>query len=143
MNENSAATNGPDIHNPVRRIDVRGELITVKELVWKDCLQAVREMTATVLQLLGPGGTTMVLDKEKIVAAITQQEQLVTWVLEKATGKPQDWIATLRPRELLPLVEAAVELNLSDEVVKSGKALAGRMGGVFGQTKPSPARSTP
>ena len=132
-----------DIHNPVERVKIStGELVEVRELVWKDCLRAVKEMTDTVLELLGPGGGTLVLDKDKIVRALGAQENLVTWVLEKSTGRTQEWVNALSGRDALCLLRAAVDLNLSDEVLAAGKALAGRMGAVFGQKSKSPAQST-
>lgn len=83
------------------------------------------------MKLLGSGGT-LVLDKEKIIQAIGEQEELIQWVLEKSTGKDAKFVAELKASEVLPLIMAVVDLNLSEEVLGAGKTLAAKMGGIFG-----------
>jgi hypothetical protein len=78
-----------DIHNPVATVTVRGEAVEVRELTWKDSLRAVRDMTGTIMKLVSPDGTKLLLDRERLVAAISEQEALVSWVLTRATGRDQ------------------------------------------------------
>jgi hypothetical protein len=131
-----------DVLNPVIPVKVRGETVDVRELTWKDYLRAVKDLTGTILKLMGEGGTTLVLNREKILEAITAQEDLVGWVIEKSTGKDQAFINSLSARELLPLLIAVVDLNLSEEVIGPGKELAGRMGAALGLKTASPESLT-
>jgi hypothetical protein len=131
-----------DVLNPVVAIKIRDRLIEVKEMPWKDYLRAVKDMTGTLMKLIGPGGNTLALTKENVIEALTAQEELLTWVLQKCTGEEQTFISSLSAREILPLIQAAVDLNLSQEVVGAGKKLAGQMGQVFGLKKQSPGPLT-
>lgn len=134
-----------NIHNPITVVRTSsGELVEVRELTWKNCLTAIKKLTDTVLELLGKqqGGSSiaLTLDKEKLVSAITSQEELVTWALMKSTGRDQAWVDALSARDCLALVKAMVDQNLSDEVLAAGKGLADRMGAVFGRSSKSPAQ---
>ena len=131
----------PSVLNPLATVQIRGESITVKELVWKDYLRAMKDMTGAILSILAKDGT-IVLNREKIIEAITAQEELVSWVLQRSTGKDAKWVDSLSAREFLPLLEAVVDLNLSEEVVGQGKRVAGRLGQVLALKKISLAPST-
>lgn len=129
-----------DVLNPVVTVKIRDELIEVKELTWKDYLRAVKEMTDAILKLLNGKGE-FALDRDKVVEALGAQENLIAWVAEKCTGRDQKWVGSLKGREMLALLRIIVDLNLSEEVIGSGKAVAGRMGEVFGVKKLSLAPS--
>lgn len=121
-----------DVLNPVRSVTIRGTVVEVTELKWKDYTRAVKELSASLLKLVGPNGQTINLDRELIIETITAQEELLTWVLQKATGQSQSWVDDLTAKEAIALVQVVVDLNLSLEVISGGKALAGQMGKVFG-----------
>lgn len=135
-----------DVLNPLVPVEIRGERIEVRELNWKDYSRAIKELTGSAMKLLGTGGT-LVLDKEKIIQAIGEQESLIQWVVEKSTGRDSKYVSSLSTREILPLISAVVDLNLSEEVLGAGKKLAGQMGGIFGlkiqSLKPSITSSAP
>jgi hypothetical protein len=127
--------------NPLIPVSVRGERVEVREMNWKDSLRAVKEMTGAIMTLVNNKGE-MVLDKTKIIEALTSQEALASWVIQKSTDKDGAWVDSLSTREFLPIIIAVVDLNLSDEVIGSGKTLAGRMGKVLGLKTISPKQST-
>lgn len=135
-----------DVLNAVRLVKVRGEQVEVRELTWKDYVRAVKQMTGTILGLIGDGGKismdAIVLNREKLTEAIGAQEDLVAWVLAKSTSRDQAWVDSLSAREVLPLLDAVIELNLSPEVIEQGKKLAGQMGEAFGLKKASVAPAT-
>jgi len=134
-----------DILNPVISVpNIKGETVDVKELTWKEYLRAMKELASSMLRFLEAGKTELtlavVLDPKKIIEAIGEQEAMVEWILAASTNRKVEWIRTLSGREILALLEAVVQLNLSDEVVSSGKALAGRMRVIFGSTKSLPGQ---
>jgi hypothetical protein len=128
-----------DVLNPVATVLIRGEAVQVSELTWKDYLRAIREVTDAVMKLLKNG--QVVLDRDKIVEFIINQEATLSWVLEAATKKDATFLNKLSAREIIPLIQKVVDLNLNDEVLGPGKALAGRMGDVFGLKKVSLGQS--
>lgn len=126
-----------------------GENVEVLELRWKDSLRAIKEMCGTVLQLLGPDGGNVQsgelvirLDRDRVVAAIVEQESLLTWVLMKSTARDQEWVDGLGTSDALALIQTVVDLNLNDEVLSRGKALAGTMSRVFATGRPLPGSTT-
>lgn len=131
----------PDAFNGVRTVNLDNKVVEVRELRWRDYLYVIKGITGTVLELVGPGGTTFVLDKGRIVEAIGNQEALVGWVLARSTGLTPDEVENLTAREVMPLLEAVVELNLNDEVIALGKRVAGRMADVFALKTLSPGQS--
>jgi hypothetical protein len=121
-----------DVLNPVIPVKIRGETVEVRELTWKDYLRAIKEATGSVLKLMSESGATLELSKDKVVEVIGAQEELVSWVLEKSTGKDQAYISNLTALEMVRLLNAVVDLNLNEELVGAGKGLAGRMANVIG-----------
>lgn len=121
-----------DILNPVVPVKIRGELVEVRELTWKDYLRAVKESAGALMKLITPDGKAVQFNKDTIIEVLTSQEDVAGWVLEKSTGKDAKFIAGLSAREIIPLLQAVVDLNLSEEVVGPGKILAGRMVDLLG-----------
>jgi hypothetical protein len=133
-----------DILDPRKRVRIKGEELEIRGLTWKDHIRAVKELTATIMELLAQNkdGNATQLDAETIVSAITKQESLATWMITRSTGKDGAWVDSLRAAEALTILNAIVELNLTEEIIGLGKGLAERMSGVFGLSKASLARST-
>lgn len=147
--------NTPDALNPVIRVpNIQGASVDVKELRWRDYLRAIKELTTSILTLLDTakpgtkgddqedgfafdvgGGKVLKIGKDRLLQAIASNEELVLWVLQSSTGKGPEWVEACSGREVLALLAAVIELNLSKEVVGSGKALADHMRGVFGSKK--------
>lgn len=134
-----------NVLNPVVTVKLRGDrTIEVKELAWKDYLRAIKQMTESLLKLIAnqknkPANAleiasaegSLIIDRDKLVQAIGEQEDLVAWVLQKSTGQSQEWVDQLSAADALAILDAVVSLNFTEEVIAAGKALAGRMGGVF------------
>lgn len=134
-----------DVLNPVRTIKVMGEVFEVRELPWKDYLHVIREMTSTAFDLFGGSKISLgelSLDKDKLVSALSNQEDLLSYAIEKSTSIPKDKIEKLTAAEALLVVDTIAEMNLRPEIVSVGKRLAGRMADVFGVKNPLPEQST-
>lgn len=128
--------------NPVIPVNIQGEVVEVRELTWKDYLAVIKRVTGTALSVVGPGGK-LDLNAANLTDAITEQEDTLQLVLSKSTGKDQEWVAKLSARDACRLLDAAVALNLSEEVLAEGKKLAGKMAGVFGLKKVGLKPSSP
>jgi hypothetical protein len=126
--------------------------VDVRELSWREYLAVVKRLTDTVFKVVGKDinslskakELTITLEPKALISAISEQEDLVAWLVEKTTGLKQDEISKLSPVEVMPLLGLIVEMNLTPEHVAAGKALAGQMGAIFGVLKTgSPEQSTP
>lgn len=121
-----------EILNPVVRVQLRKESIDVTELTWKDHVRAVKELAGAMIKLISGDGKSITLNKDSLLEAVIAQESLVQWVVEKSTGRDAQWVSQLGGRDMLVVLKAVVDLNLSEEYIKSGKELAGQMGDIFG-----------
>jgi len=120
------------ILNPVRSVKLRAqeELVDVHELTWKDYLRAVSMLAKSVSTLLTPDGKVS-QDPSAIVSAIVEQEALASFVISRATKKDEKWVEKLSMADMLVILQIVVEMNLTEEIIGSGKALAARMGQVL------------
>ena len=107
--------NEAEILNPVRAVRVGAVDVAVRELKWSDALK--------FLQSIGEYGN-LLFDKdgnfhftiESLGQIIAETEELSGFLIQKSTGKDQDWINDLDLSHALDLIEAALLINL--EVVK-------------------------
>lgn len=130
--------------NPVLTVRVRGEAVDIKELKWRDSLRLVKSITDSLTELLAKrnAGGQLELGAEDIVTAITKTEDVAGWLIEATTGKPTEWVNGLSTREAMQVLSAAVKLNLSEDVIGSGKELAGHLSAAFGRRSKSLESST-
>ena len=129
------------ILNPVRTVQLRAQAVDVSELTWKDYLRAVKMLASTVSKLLTPDGKVN-SDPAAVVSAIADQEALASFVVSRATKRDEKWVEQLSLQDMLTLLTAVVEMNLTEEIIGTGKALAGRMGGILTSKKPLPGQQT-
>jgi hypothetical protein len=138
-----------EVFNPTRQVRVQSGTWEVRELLWRDYLATVKRMADLILRFVSDGGGgkySLIFEADKLIAGIADTEGLAEWLIAKSTGKPKEDIEALTASEALSLLAAVVDLNLSDELIASGKALAGRVRAVFNQhsapSAPSPGLAT-
>ena len=129
---------------PEKEIRISGSdaPLTVGALSWKDGLAFVAKISQTILQqasfiaTLGENGLAS-LTAEKIGEVVAGSAELCEWLLTRtvfgktASAQP----STLNPSTLqampvvdvLRLLDAALEVNLSEEVLGLGKSVGGRL----------------
>jgi hypothetical protein len=129
-----------DVLNPIRRPRIAGAEIEVRELRWRDTSYAVQQLTDAIAGMIDIQGTAfnLIIDRQKLLDAIIKNESLLAFVLEKATGRDADWVTNLSTRDMLLLLDAVLDVNLSEEVLNAGKKVAERLKKLFGSMKPSP-----
>ncbi len=116
-------TLNPIISVKIARRDLE-ESVEVQELTWKDFLRAIKQLSAALLEVLDAKGG-FALTKDNLVKAITESEDLMSWVIHKSCpGKDQAWVDGLTSSHVLPIIEAIITLNASEEAIGSGKKLA-------------------
>lgn len=130
-----------DTLNPIRQVQIGDETVTVRELTWKEYLHVIRELTSTVFTFITDKGA-IEWKKDRIVDALMKQEGLLDWVLQKSTDRPGEWVASLKATHMLRLLEAIIDLNLNEDIVGRGKAVAGRIGQVISWKNVSSELST-
>jgi len=128
-----------EILNPVKTVVVRGETVTVSELTWPKAMQLLNLVAKHVGGLLDARGN-IDLSAERLAELAANTEGLASFLILESTGKGQDWLNELTAPEALDVLDAAVELTLSPELIGRGKKVAGRVRDALG-LRISPASS--
>lgn len=145
----------PSILRPERTVKLSDGEVVVHDLPWHDALQFLKLLSSHAKDLLGnvgPDGRVNVGDIiPKLADLIGNVEELSTFLLTRSTGKSADWLLGApidqgRGREggrstleVLALLDAALEVNLSDGLIELGKKVGGRLQRVL----PSKTNATP
>jgi hypothetical protein len=119
------ATEDADILFPDREITVGGkQKIKVRELAWPDARAFMTELAGYLEKLFDAKGEVKI-DVSVITGLITTTDELISSLVAKTTGKDKAWLDTLPLGSVLDLIETALALNLSDELLAKGKKIAG------------------
>jgi hypothetical protein len=111
----------------------------VKEMNWRDGMAFLGLIGKHASEIgIESSGGKVALDFAKLPALIGNVKELGDFLLTKSTGREQAEIDALSFKEAVALMDAAVELNLSEELLQRGKSVAGRVGAAFGVKKESP-----
>jgi hypothetical protein len=119
------------ILHPVRTVSAGGRQVEVRELKWKDLLAYLRKMGASLGEIVGVDGK-FVVSRESVEKLIGQGTDLADELIRKTCREPGEWIDELSVSDALALLEAALELNLSGDLIERGKRTAGRIAQAFG-----------
>ena len=120
------------ILHPVKTISLGGETLEVRELRWPEALGFLQRLAQQAGQFLTADGR-LVPPADQFPRIIQESAVLVEYLVTKTTGKDSAWLNDLTPAEVLTVLDAALELNVSPELFARGKALAGRLQWVFDQ----------
>lgn len=118
-----------------------GDLIA-RDLPWQESLEFLRLLSGHAKELLAavnaPGNegktneTLLAQLLPKLTELITNAGGLSMFLLTKSTGKDAAWFAeNLGTLETLEVLDAALEVNLSDELIALGKKVGGRLARVM------------
>lgn len=124
---------------PVRELQIGKETIQVRELAWREALQFLQQLAAAITEKLGTDGT-LTLTPESVQGMVAGSAELTEALITKSCGRDRQWLGEQRAGDVLALLDAAIELNLSPEIIDRGKRIAGRVQAAFG---PLPANGTP
>jgi hypothetical protein len=119
-----------NILHPVKTISIGGETVEVRELRWPEALGFLEELAKQAGQFLTSDGR-LTFQADQLSRIIQESGGLVEYLVTKATGKDSGWLNARTPVEVLEVLQAAIELNVSPELFARGKALAGRLQSVF------------
>ena len=121
-----------EILNPVKEIAVAGATWQVKEMNWRDGMQFLGMISKHASEVVSGEGGKVTVDFAKLPALVASMEELANFLLTRSTGRELAEVNALRFSDSLALIDAAIELNLSQELLERGKQIAGRVGAAFG-----------
>ncbi len=117
--------------NPVKTVKVQGADVEVRELRALDLLAFFKLVGEHAKKFLNDKGD-VVFNIEKLIEVVNSSEELVEFLILKSTGCDAEWFRTISPGELLDLLDAAIELNLSEDLLKKAARLGDRLKAIFG-----------
>jgi hypothetical protein len=133
------------ILNPVTELTVAGQLVTVRELRWAEALEFLQKLGAHAGQAITIGADGRIetaLTAERLTGIVTGAGELCDYLVVKSTGRDAGWFHALSASDALAVLDAALALNLSDEIIGRAKKLLARFAGGPGATTEVSARST-
>ncbi len=130
------------ILNPKKELMIAGETVTVRELAWMDALDFLKQLGGYLGKFISPKGE-IEISASSITDIIANTDELSTALVTKTTGRDADFLRTVSLGQMLDLIDAALELNLSEEILAKGKKIAGRFQGFAGVPSPRTAMPAP
>lgn len=145
-------SNPTPIIRPEIEVTLGNEKITVRDLPWQEALKFMSLLANHAKEILvavakpsseGKLGVDMELLLPKLADLITNADELSDFLLTQSTGKDSAWLKQRSTLEIFALLDAALEVNLSDGLLALGKKVGGRLGRVFAaKTNTTPGSAT-
>ncbi len=110
---------------PNRELKIGNETVTVSELKWADALGFLKQLSGHMAAFVTADGK-LKIDVAELGKVVASSEDLAVSLIAKATGHDADWVNNLPLSVVLDLVDVALELNLSDDLLAKAKKIGGR-----------------
>lgn len=127
-----------ELLDPVRTVDIGGELVQVRELRWLDTLQFLQKLAAGIEQVVGTQAIgadgSVHLNADRLRDAVLSGGELANTLLAKSTGLPQARLEALSASQALTLLSAAVQINFREELLGKLKEVGGALQGTVTAT---------
>lgn len=117
-----------------------GEAVEVREMAWPDALEFLRKLTAFAGSYLKPDGS-FAFSMTGLADLVNSSAELSNFLILKSTDQSEAFLERLPVCSALDILDSALELNLSEEVLKRGKKLGARFQALAGKS-PKPTTST-
>ena len=103
----------------------------VREMNWRDAMGFLGMLSAHAGKMVNRDGQ-FAMTEEALRGLVLGTKVVADDLMLKASKLPQEEIDNLSMREALDLIDAALDLNLSEELITRGKKFAGRFGSLLG-----------
>lgn len=121
-----------DILAPDRELQLSsGEKVAVREFSWgqtRKLVQWLGDRLSTILAAATGGFDSL---------SASFNLEVLEYIAVEATGKDAQWLASLPNQDALRVISAALERNLTPEMLAMGKDLAARLGAVLASAPPT------
>jgi hypothetical protein len=126
----------PTILRPQITVKLASGEIVVRDLPWQDSLEFLKRLSVHAKDLFQGAITITAEGKPQVDLAVLLPKlsdlvvntgELAGFLLTKSTGKDEAWLASLGTIEAVALLDAALEVNLSEGLIELGKKVAGRL----------------
>ncbi|MBI5689241.1 MAG: hypothetical protein HZC55_04030 [Verrucomicrobia bacterium] len=141
----SSASPSPSILRPEITVTLSTGPVVVRDLPWQDALEFLRRLSLQAKEILAhavspdTGRIDLAQLLPKLSDLVSGAGELSLFLLTRSTGKDEEWLRQHGTLETLALLDAALEVNLSDGLIELGKKAAGRLARVMPATSTTSA----
>jgi hypothetical protein len=128
--ESSSNHEAPPVFDPVRELTINGEKITIRELPWPQALKFTKMLVESSREFAKEGKFEFTM--ESLPALVINAGQLSTFMILQATGRDEKWLEQIPFSSACEILDAALAINLSPEVLGKAKKAAGRFAQAIG-----------
>jgi hypothetical protein len=132
MNQNHETT--PSVLDPVREVTIACGKISIKEMSWPKALKFLNELSKQSKEFVGEDGKFR-FQMDRLAEVIAQAGELSTYLILNATDIDEAIIQEISFAEGCELLDAALSMNLTPEIMGKAKKVSGRFAQVLGTTK--------
>lgn len=125
----------PSVFRPTTEVRLGQESVAVRELAWPDAFEFLGRLSRHAGQLLDAQGK-LTFTFDKLADLVSQTQELSEFLLLKSTGRDQTWLRGLPFSQGLELLAVALEVNLTEDLLKNGVRLGEQFKRLFGRTSP-------
>jgi hypothetical protein len=123
------------ILNPQVKLELSVGDVVVTEMKWAAALAFIKKLAGHIGQLAKADGS-FGIEFERLPELVVNTQELAQELIAQSTGHDADWINGLGTTDFLRVLDKALEVNLSQEVIGLGKSVGGRLQGAFSVTTP-------
>jgi hypothetical protein len=118
------------ILNPQLDVKLHDGEVAVRELTWPVLWQFLDKLSAHAGKLVGEDGK-FIINAERIAGVVASSQDLSQRLILGTTGKDEEWLNKRPLGEVIQLLEASLEVNLSDSIIDRAKKIGSRLAGLF------------
>lgn len=123
----------PSAFRPTVEVRLGNETVAVNELAWPDAFEFLGRLGRHAGQLLDAQGK-LTFTFDRLAELVTQTQELAEFLVLKSTGRDPAWLHALPFSQGLELLSAALDVNLTEDLLKNGVQLGEQFKRLFGRT---------
>jgi len=127
---------------PVEVLTLNGEAVEVSELKWPDAVAWLGQLGQGLAKYVGSTGR-LGIDLGELTALVMDSAELSESLVLKSTGKPKEWLASISCGQFLAVLDTALKLNLSDDLLDRAKKIGARLAKLAPQARLTVAPISP
>jgi hypothetical protein len=116
--------------NPVTDVKLHDGEIVVRELTWPALWQLLDKLSEHAGKFITEDGK-MSLDAKAITSLVMSSQDLSTRLIIGTTGKDEEWLNKRSLGDVMLLLEASLEVNLSATIMDRAKKIGSRLASLF------------
>lgn len=126
----------PSTLNPTCEKEIAGESVTFRELRAIEGIEFLKKLSVYAAQLQSPTGDSITARLSEVILGA---EDVSTFLVLKSAQKGKEWLDKISTEEFLEALQTAIDLNITDTVVKKAQGVANSIK----QRMPGTTPSTP